>query len=143
MTLANLRRCEDRAVPLVQHPDAQPTPRPDLIPVGFYATPSRTGANEVDFWKVERPDEGRWAGRTFVKRVLGGGTSEQTRTQKISFAEQVQAQQAINQYGVEESGMLYAARMGRCRDCNRDLTDDESIRWGRGRICRERNQGAL
>lgn len=129
-------------------PDAQPErlePTGDLsqIPVGYYATPSRTGANDVDFWKVERPEDGKYAGFTFAKRVLGGGTEGQTRLIRIHMAEQRSVLAAIARHGVEESRMLYAVTMKRCTDCNRELTDDLSRARGKGDWCWNKKQGDL
>lgn len=144
MTLKNLRRCPDRA----GLPEAEPeplTPTGDLsqIPAGYYATPSRTGSNDVDFWKVEHEDSGKWAGFTFAKRVLGGGSSGQTRVTRIHMAEQRSALAAIARQGIEESRMLYATTMKRCTDCNRELTDDLSRARGKGNWCWNKSQGAL
>jgi hypothetical protein len=144
MVLGNLRRCPDRA----GLPEEQPeplTPTGDLsqIPVGYYATPSRTGSNDIDFWKVEREEEGKWAGFTFAKRVLGGGTDGQTRLTKVKMPEQRSALAAIARFGVEESRMLYATNMKRCTDCNRELTDDLSRARGKGDWCWNKKQGAL
>jgi hypothetical protein len=144
MVLRNLRRCSDRT----GLPDPQPerlTATGDLsqIPVGYYATLSRTGSNDIDFWKVEREDSGKWAGFTFAKRVLGGGTEGQTRLTRIHMAEQRSALAAIARHGVEESRMLYAVTMKRCTDCNRDLTDDLSRARGKGNTCWNKNHGAL
>src|SRR6266852_5925128 len=45
------------------------------IPQGHYATASLTGHNDLDFWRVDRPDKGKWTGGLFVKRVIGGRPS--------------------------------------------------------------------
>jgi hypothetical protein len=144
MALKNLRRCPDRP----GLPEAEPEPSKkegvlDWIPVGYYATPSRTGSNDVNFWKVEREDSGKWAGFTFAKRVLGGGSDGQTRLVKIRMSEQRSALAAIARHGLEESRMLYATEMKRCTRCNRDLSDDLSRERGMGDYCWNKSQGAL
>jgi Family of unknown function (DUF6011) len=141
--LAHLSGLPDRAASEVPQPDAAPAAVPDQIPPGYYATPSRTGSNDVDFWKVERPEDGTYAGFTFAKRVLGGGTEGQTRLTRIHMAEQRSALAAIARHGVEESRMLYAVTMKRCTDCNRELTDDLSRARGKGDWCWNKSQGAL
>ena len=144
MVLKNLNGCPDKAVVT----DAQPerlTPTGDLsqIPVGYYATPSRTGSNDVDFWKVERPEDGKYAGFTFAKRVLGGGSDGQTRLIKVHMSEQRSALAAIARQGLEESRMLYAVNMKRCTRCNRDLSDDLSRERGMGNDCWNKPRGDL
>lgn len=147
MTLGNLRRCPDRAVPLTAPKQEAEAPRPApvadaQIPVGYYATPSRTGNNDIDFWKVERPEDGKFEGWTFVRRVLGGGSGGQTRATRIHLSEQRSALAAIARHGLEESRMLYANNMKRCTRCNRDLSDDLSRERGMGNDCWNKKQGA-
>jgi hypothetical protein len=139
--LANLRGCEDR--PVVERPEkSSPSMDFSLIPVGYYATPGR-GSNEFDFWKVERPEDGKYAGFTFIKRVLGGGSAGQTRVIRIHMSEQRLSLAAIARHGIEESRQLYGDKMKRCTKCNRDLTDDLSIARRMGNDCWNKRQGAL
>jgi hypothetical protein len=140
MVLKHLRRCPDLPPPVAATGETAPA---HDIPAGYYATPSRTGSNDVDFWKVERPEDGKYAGWTFVKRVLGGGSSGQTRVTRIHMIEQRAAIAAIARHGTEESRMMYAVKMQRCTDCNRDLTDDLSRSRGKGNTCWNKNQGVL
>lgn len=103
------------------------------IPAGYYATASRTGNNDLDFWRVDRPEDGKWAGRIFVKRVIGGkpDASQTNMQSRIALL-------AIRTAGVERAGMKYASELGLCRDCNRTLTDEESRAAGRGPVCRSK-----
>jgi hypothetical protein len=101
------------------------------VPAGHYATPSRTGNNDLDFWRVDRPESGRWAGRIFVKRVIGGRADTPVRG-----AEAQAALAAIEASGVDAAGALYGQRIGRCCKCNRTLTDDVSRQLGIGPTCR-------
>jgi hypothetical protein len=101
------------------------------IPQGYYATKSHTGNNDLDFWFVRVPEDGRWAGFRFVKRIVGGRG-----TQEIRSGEQVAALQAILEFGVDAAGMLFAQELGRCRKCGRDLTDETSRSLGIGPTCR-------
>jgi hypothetical protein len=102
-----------------------------LIPQGYYATKSRTGTNDIDFWFVRVPDTGKWQGFRFVRRYLGGQGPIQIRT-----AEQMAALHAILEDGVEAAGMLFAQELGKCRKCGRDLTDETSRELGIGPVCR-------
>jgi hypothetical protein len=101
------------------------------VPEGHYATTSRTGTNDLDFWRVDRPTEGRWAGRVFVKRVIGGRAD-----QAVRGTEAEQALAAIEAAGVAEAGQLYGQQVGRCCRCNRHLTDETSRQLGIGPDCR-------
>lgn len=91
------------------------------VPQGYYATRSATGKNDLDFWRVDRPEKGSWIGRTFVHRVIGGHSDTSVRG-----ATALDAVRAIVALGIEESGNLYADKIGRCKKCNRHLTDEVS-----------------
>lgn len=111
-----------------------PSPRPGVeVPAGHYAVKSATGNNDLDFYRIDRPTEGKWAGRTFVKRVIGGRPDVAVR----NAGERQQVLDRIFEAGVEESGKLYAKEIGRCRRCNRHLTDEDSRvgRNGYGATC--------
>jgi hypothetical protein len=100
------------------------------VPAGHYATISRTGSQDLDFWRVDCPTEGRWAGRTFVKRVIGGHEDTPVRGEEAR-----QALAAIA--GDPEAGPRYGQEIGRCYRCNRTLTDQTSRDLGIGPTCRE------
>lgn len=103
------------------------------IPAGHYAVPSLTGNNDLDFFRVDKPTEGQWAGYIFVKRVIGGRPDNRvTKTTKF------QALNAIRQASPAAAAMLYARELGRCSICNRHLTDEISRRVGKGPECRAR-----
>jgi hypothetical protein len=101
------------------------------VPAGYYATPSRTGNNDLDFWRIDAPETGKWAGYTFVKRLLGGHDPI-----KVRGAEAKMALDAIAAYGITEAGQRYAAEYTRCYKCNRELTDEASRACGLGPVCR-------
>lgn len=103
------------------------------VPEGYFAVPSRTGNNDLDFFSVDRPSEGRWAGYVFVKRVIGGHVDTPVRGSEARLA-----LEAIVEYGIEEAGVLYGREIGRCYVCNRTLTDEVSREMGIGPTCRER-----
>jgi len=106
------------------------TPAAPSVPQGYYATPSRTGNNDLDFWAVDVPTEGKWAGYTFVSRVIGG--REDTR---VRGAEARQALEAIVAAGLAEAAQAYGRAIGRCGRCNRHLTDETSRTLGLGPDC--------
>src|SRR6266568_8304759 len=85
------------------------------IPAGFYATPSLTGNNDLDFWRVEK-GKGRWEGYTFIKRVIGGhddasiprDSKRRVKTEKVpEKITQAKAFAAILDLGVDESTALF------------------------------------
>lgn len=103
------------------------------IPAGRYAVPSATGHNDLDFYLVQVPQRGKYTGRTFVKRIIGGHDPMQ-----MSGREQYRALAQITDFGIEEAGMKYALESGNCRDCGRELTDEESRAAGKGPVCRSK-----
>ena len=98
----------------------QQTPYPK-VPAGHYATTSRTGNQSYDFWKVEVPEAGKWAGFSFPTRVIGGRPE-----QKVRGAEARAALEAIEAEGVETCRERYARELQQCWKCNIHLTDDLS-----------------
>jgi hypothetical protein len=98
---------------------------------GYYAVASATGSNDLDFYRVDRPTEGRWAGRVFVKRVIGGHADTPVRGKE--------AHEALVRIAVDAdaAARLYGQEIGRCGRCNRHLTDDESRAYGIGPKCRQ------
>jgi hypothetical protein len=106
-----------------------PTSTYQEVPAGHYAVPSRTGNNDLDFWTVQ-VGKGNWAGRRFVKRVIGGHEDTDVRG-----AEARQALESIVKYGILEAGVLYGQTIGKCARCNRHLTDETSRNQGYGPEC--------
>lgn len=110
-----------------------PDNRYAIIEPGHYATKSLTGNNDYDFWRVDRPDEGTYAGKTFVKRVIGGKPSVNV-NRPTKFA----ALEAILTEGIDVCGQRYGVELGQCRRCNRHLTDQVSRAAGIGPDCANR-----
>jgi len=102
------------------------------VPEGHYAVASETGNNDLDFFRVDRPTEGKWAGRTFVKRVVGGKPDFGVRGEAA-----VKVCERIVAAGVREAALLYGQEIGRCCRCNRHLTDEDSRAFGMGPDCRQ------
>ena len=114
--------------------DTAATPAPSApavdVPAGHYAIPS-TGDNDLAFYRVDRPTEGDYAGRTFVKLVVGGHPD---RNVPRSHVAGILARIAAD----PEAGPRYGQTIGRCCVCNRHLTDDESRAAGIGPDCAKR-----
>jgi len=115
--------------PQPEERQTQRGPLPD-VPEGHYAIPSLTGNNDLDFFRVDRPDEGTWKGKTYIKRVIGGKPDK-----NIRFSQYRPVLEAIVAFGIDHSGATYGREIGRCRHCNRHLTDDESRARGSGPDC--------
>jgi hypothetical protein len=141
--IAYLRRCPDlprrqtTEEPVVRQQPEQPEQtesRPVIADIngGFYATPSRTGHNDLDFWKVT---EGKKPGIRFVKRVIGGGTDRHPKLVEISRTEGFTALNAILRAGIEKAAEDYAINEKRCIKCGIQLTDDLSRERRMGPDC--------
>lgn len=113
---------------------AAPAPESVDVPAGHYAIDTTAGAsNSVAFYRVDRPETGQWAGRTFVKRMVGGKPDE-----RVPYAQAAGILQRIKDAGIEEAGLRYGREIGRCCACNRVLTNDESRALGIGPECRNK-----
>ena len=99
------------------------------IPAGHYALDGK-GKNETVFYRVDRPESGKWEGYTFVKLVVGGRSDE-----RVPFARVASILERIEVEGVNQSALRYGQEIGRCCKCNRTLTDDESRALGIGPEC--------
>lgn len=95
------------------------------------ATPERPDRT-WQAYQVDRPTEGKWAGRTFVK------VCSSDEAWRLPFSTQLDVLQKIVDAGPEEALAEYGHRVGRCGVCNRTLTDPDSIALGIGPICRAR-----
>lgn len=111
-------------------PTVQTTMRPANLPdvhPGRYALDY--GNNEIKFFLVDRPTEGRWAGRTFVTREINDGEAYPVRGEA---ARTVLAEIAKDQ---KAAMLLYGQKLERCGHCNRGLRKKESRERGIGPIC--------
>lgn len=116
----------------VTAPTASPaTSLPD-VPAGHYAIVSQ-GSNDLMFVRVDRPAEGRYAGRTFLKMIVGGHPD-----QNLAYARTPGILARIVAEGIAESAARYGQELGRCCRCNRTLTDETSRALGIGPECRSR-----
>jgi hypothetical protein len=97
---------------------------------GYYAVASATGNNDLDFFRVDRPTTGQYAGRAFVKRVIGGKADTPVRGQQARAA-----LEAILAAGEREAAQRYGQEIGQCGRCNRHLTDELSRGRGIGPDC--------
>lgn len=107
-------------------------PTAEQVPEGHYALPS-TGHNDLVFYRVDRPTDGEYAGRVFVKMIVGGKPESRVQWSKVPG---ILAR--IAEAGADEAMALYGREIGRCGVCNRTLTDETSRARGIGPDCYSR-----
>lgn len=132
---------------LIEHLRVQPTKAPmavagtpdgyvpsaEVVPAGRYAVETEDGAtNGLAFYKVDRPTEGRWAGRVFVKLMVSD------EEQRMSFTASKAILNKIAEAGAEVASARYGHEIGQCGVCGRTLTNDESRARGIGPVCIEK-----
>lgn len=105
------------------------------IAAGYFAIPSLTGNQDLDFFQIDTPTEGNWEGFLFVKRVLGGG-HDSVRTERVqrATAEQV-LMVLLPPFAQQAAKERFGQEIGRCGCCGRTLTNDESRARGIGPDC--------
>lgn len=104
------------------------------VPAGYYAVESTTGNNDLDFFCVQlgKPG-GKWEGRSFVKRVVGGHPEFSVQGVHARLVlERIQDAPG----GFEGAAARYGQEIGSCGKCNRTLTDETSRALGIGPVCR-------
>ncbi|AGT12782.1 hypothetical protein PHELEMICH_45 [Mycobacterium phage Phelemich] len=117
------------AAPVVGH-DVYAT----IVPAGRYAIETTDGAiNSLAFYKVDRPTEGKWAGRVFVKLEVGGDEQRLSQKQGLGIIAKIAAA------GAAQASARYGREIGRCGVCSTRLTNDESRAYGIGPDCRKKH----
>lgn len=100
------------------------------VPAGRYAVATNDGAvNALAFYKVDRPETGKWAGYVFVKHITGDDEQRLSRSAAAGVLAKIEAA------GAEAAMALYGHEIGACGMCARQLTNDESRARGIGPIC--------
>jgi len=84
----------------------------------------------LKFYKVDRPTEGRWAGRIFL--------SVQASDELHAVRDRVRRDGILTEIEKDpkEAMLRYGREIGSCGHCGRTLTNEESRRYGIGPICR-------
>ena len=118
------------AVAATERPSTAHVPTAEEVSAGRYAVETTNGAtNELAFYKVDRPTEGRWAGYVFVKLMLSDAE------QRLSRDTQTAILRKIAEVGAEVASARYGHEIGECGVCGRTLTNDESRARGIGPRC--------
>lgn len=106
------------------------TPNAETVPAGRYAIDTYDGAhNDIAFYKVDRPTEGKWAGYVFVKLMVSD------EEQRLPHAAARGVLRRIAEVGAEAASARYGQEIGECGVCGRTLTNDESRERGIGPKC--------
>lgn len=110
---------------------AAPVKIETVVPAGRYAVVTEDGAtNELAFYKVDCPSEGRWAGYVFVKLMISDDE------QRLSKAAGQAVLAKIKAVGPEAASAAYGQHIGECGICGKTLTNDDSRARGIGPTCR-------
>lgn len=99
----------------------------DGVPAGRYALQTDDG---VRFYKVDRPTEGRWAGRVFVNIQAGDDRFPLRGAGAIKVLVKIAEDP-------KEASARYGHEIGCCGVCGRTLTNPDSIAAGIGPVCLE------
>jgi hypothetical protein len=104
------------------------------VPEGRYAIQAHP-TKPVEFYKVDRPTLGRWAGYTFVKQLIGspGHLSE------LPVRDRAQRGDILAEIGrdVRYATVLFGRKLGMCGRCGSPLTNVRSRAAGYGERCAE------
>ena len=101
------------------------------VPAGRYAL-EREG--RIDFFQVDTPEDGRWAGYVFVKQLFGAPGN--FRRQPIKVREQRNAILEAIAVDPMAAAQRFGHELGICSQCGSPLTNEESIQLGIGPVCR-------
>lgn len=116
----------------VPRPTAKPkaAPMPD-VPAGMYAF--HTDEGHIAFCKIDRPEDGKWAGYVFCKLLLGAPKS--WRTERLAMPTQRAIMAKIAAYGIAESLKLFGDTHKVCGMCDSPLSNERSLKAGYGETC--------
>lgn len=99
------------------------------IAAGRYALTTEEG--EMRFFRVARPTEGKYAGRTFLEEQSGDTYEPIRGADAYPFLDKIKA----DPFGAQ---IAYGHATGVCARCGRSLTDPASVEAGMGPECRSR-----
>ena len=117
----------DKFGPLPRKSDAPTLKAEREVKAGHYAIEFE---GQLRFFQVETPDEGKWAGWTFV--------SEQA-SDDLWAVKGARKTEVLNAIADDEDALArYGQELGICGACHRTLTDPESREIGLGPICRNK-----
>ncbi|AWY06555.1 hypothetical protein HOT45_gp54 [Gordonia phage Trine] len=102
------------------------------VPAGRYAleTTTEDATNTVAFYRVDRPTEGKWAGRTFLKLLRSDDEVAVRGASAKAILDRIAADP-------EAASKRFGQEIGECGVCGRTLTNDASREAGIGPKCQE------
>lgn len=111
--------------------EGQPVDRskPD-IPAGKYAVKGADGT--IDFYQVDRPKTGKWAGFVFTKLLVGSIGDWREQRLNRQHRDSVEAKIAAD---VQGAAALFGRTAKRCSHCTSPLSDVQSRCAGYGQTC--------
>jgi hypothetical protein len=86
---------------------------------------------KVRFFRIERPTEGKWKGKTFVAEQAGDTFYKMDFHPGGAILDRIAVEH-------EEAGVRYGREINKCYRCHRTLTDTESRAAGIGPDCRKK-----
>lgn len=141
-TEADLKGMERRQVSQLINELQKAVIKPELveIPAGRYAilsthpNPEDYGdAGAFDFYQIDRPTVGRWAGRVFVRQLFGAPGDYRKENVVGQRARKVLDRIASDP---KKASLAYGKESGVCGVCSSPLTNKESLDLGIGPVCR-------
>lgn len=103
------------------------------VPEGYYAI----DRNGIEFYKVDAPTEGKWAGYVFVTR-LHGAPGDWNREPVKDRTARAKVLRAIGS-DVEAATVLFGRESAYCGICGSPLSDETSRYAGIGPVCAKNN----
>ena len=103
------------------------------VPAGRYALPieDSTVGNDLAFYKVDRPTEGKWAGRVFVNQIVGPEEQAVRGKAAATILARIAADPAA-------ASIAYGHAIQKCGVCHTRLTNKVSREAGIGPDCRKK-----
>jgi hypothetical protein len=108
--------------------------RPSDVPPGRYALETD---GIIRFYQVDCPERGKWAGRTFVNRLIGSPGDYRKQPVRGAGGASVLAQIADD---VKGAMLLFGKETMTCGACSSPLTNEESRTLGIGPVCRSKRE---
>lgn len=107
------------------------------VPAGRYAVPGGDTRLKI---KIDKPENGKWAGWVFVKDAAEYGQGNRYGSQKPGGTYRGDIQDALAAIAADpfEASKAYGKLVGQCGVCGRHLEDAESVAKGIGPICEGR-----
>lgn len=103
--------------------------KPD-IPAGKYALKRQDG--QIVFYQVDRPEEGKWRGYTFTKRLVGGVGHWMTYPVQRQERDGIERAIAVDREG---AARLFGLTAEACSHCSSPLSIPQSRAAGYGEKC--------